>query len=129
MSLPASIVVAALIPAVITAAILHTWLRQGRAMPLDVANERSLHSGAIPRIGGIAMAAGVGVSLLILPHATFPFGLLVGASGLFLLSALDDWHSLPVFPRLSGHLAAAGVVALSFQLPLLLAVPAILWLG
>jgi UDP-N-acetylmuramyl pentapeptide phosphotransferase/UDP-N-acetylglucosamine-1-phosphate transferase len=129
MSLAASIALAALIPAAITLAILHAWLRQGKAMPLDVANERSLHSGAIPRIGGIAMDAGVGVGLAILPHATLPLWLLVGAAGLFLLSALDDWYSLPVFPRLSGHLAAAGIVALSFQLPLLLAVFAMLWLA
>ena len=41
-------------PALVTAAILHLWLRRGAAMPLDVANERSLHRGAVPRIGGVA---------------------------------------------------------------------------
>lgn len=121
--------VAILASAAITMAVLHVWLRRGAGMPLDVANERSLHAGAVPRIGGIAMAAGCGVALVALGSPDAPVAILLAAFGLFLLSLADDWRSLAVLPRLLGHLAAATVAVVALQLPVVVAIPAVVALG
>ncbi len=101
-------------------------------MPVDVANERSLHTGRIPRIGGIAMtisvALSIALSIIALPNTTLPVEPLAIAVGLFFLSAIDDWFSLPVLPRLVGHLVATGLVVHSLHLPIILGLPAVLWL-
>ncbi len=122
---------AILTAAIVTMAVLHGWLLRGAGMPLDVANGRSLHAGAVPRIGGIAMAAGCGVALVILRVPDAPIAALLAALGLFLLSLIDDWRSLSVLPRLLGHLLAAAVVVVALQLPVLVAVPvaiALVWM-
>lgn len=78
----------------------------GVAAPLDVPNERSLHSRPVPRIGGIGIVAGLCASLI----ATKELGFVVGpALALALLSLWDDWRPLPAAARLTGHLAAAAV--------------------
>lgn len=116
--------------ALVTAAILYLWLRRGAAMPLDVANERSLHRGAVPRIGGVAMTIGCAAALIVLPPtaeaAAAPWAILMAALGLFALSLVDDWRALPVVPRLLGHLAAAGVAAAVLDLPAAAVLPAVL---
>ena len=48
--------VCVLVAAGLTLVILHLALRYAAALPLDVANGRSLHVGAIPRIGGIGIS-------------------------------------------------------------------------
>lgn len=120
---------ATLASAAITMAVLHVWLRRGAGMPLDVANDRSLHAGAVPRIGGIAMAAGCGGALVALRLPDAPVAILAAAFGLFLLSLVDDWRSLAVLPRLLGHLTAATVVVVALQLPVVVAIPAVVALG
>jgi UDP-N-acetylmuramyl pentapeptide phosphotransferase/UDP-N-acetylglucosamine-1-phosphate transferase len=78
--------------------------------PLDVPNERSLHTQPVPRVGGIGIVAGLSASLL----AVEGFGLVVGiAVALALLSLMDDWRPMPAVARLAGHLAAAAVLCLS----------------
>lgn len=119
-------------PALVTAAILHLWLRRGAAMPLDVANERSLHRGAVPRIGGVAMTFGWVTGLVALfggtgiAPPTETWVILAAALGLFLISLVDDCRSLPVVPRLLGHLAAAGLAVAALDLPAPAMLPAIL---
>jgi UDP-N-acetylmuramyl pentapeptide phosphotransferase/UDP-N-acetylglucosamine-1-phosphate transferase len=120
---------AILASAAITMAVLHVWLRRGAGMPLDVASDRSLHAGAVPRIGGIAMAAGCGAALVGLRLPDAPVTILVAAFGLFLLSLADDWRSLAVLPRLLGHLSAATVAVVALQLPVVVAIPAVVALG
>jgi UDP-N-acetylmuramyl pentapeptide phosphotransferase/UDP-N-acetylglucosamine-1-phosphate transferase len=104
------------------------WLLLGRfrTFALDRPNERSLHERPVPRSGGIALLAGVLVSLAFGSGALWlPIGL---ALALAALSFFDDLHSLPTVARLAAHLAAAGVLAwylLSPMHPLELAVLAI----
>lgn len=76
----------------------------GGGAPLDLPNERSLHTRPVPRVGGIGVVAGLCTSLL----AVEGFGLVVGlAIALAGLSLADDWRHLPAVVRLSGHLAAS----------------------
>lgn len=78
--------------------------------PLDVPNERSLHTRPVPRIGGVGIIAGLSVSLI----AVQGFGLVIGiAVALALLSLVDDWRPLPALIRLAGHLGAAAVLSVS----------------
>src|SRR5690606_22568454 len=80
----------------------------------DHPNERSLHQHPTPRIGGMGLLAAA------LPFAAFGSAgdaALAAALGcaLFLavVSALDDWRSLPVEVRLPAHAAAALVFLLA----------------
>lgn len=95
------------------------WLlsRIGDRLALDIPNARSLHRHPVPRIGGLAMAAGVtvgwgwlGASELALP----------GGIALFLVgvSLIDDLRGLPVTVRLTAHLCAAvGLIWMSGPMP------------
>lgn len=71
---------------------------------LDQPNERSLHTRAVPRIGGLGIVAGSAAGLLV--GGDFVLVLLLGLA-LAGLSLLDDWRHLPPALRLVGHLAAA----------------------
>ncbi len=78
--------------------------------PLDVPNERSLHTRPVPRIGGVGVVAGLSTSLL----ASDGFGLVVGlALALALVSLVDDWRPVPAPVRLTVHLTVAAVFCLS----------------
>ena len=78
------------------------------AIVRDIPNERSLHSTPIPRVGGIALMAGVlsGWALL-MPFLAW--WILLPAAGLFALSLLDDMRGLSAGTRLIGHFLAALV--------------------
>lgn len=104
--------IAFFVAGIATVALLVILLRRPDVFPVDHPNERSLHQQPTPRIGGLALfpgavlgsyAAGLwsGDSLLLLGLASF----------LFLLSIVDDWHSLPVMLRFGAHLLAAGLLA------------------
>ncbi|MEQ1534038.1 MAG: glycosyltransferase family 4 protein [Sideroxydans sp.] len=75
----------------------------------DIPNERSMHSKAVPRTGGVALLLGVfaGWSMVI---SSLVWWLVLPVLGLFALSMLDDIYNLPVKQRLLGHLAAAGLM-------------------
>jgi UDP-N-acetylmuramyl pentapeptide phosphotransferase/UDP-N-acetylglucosamine-1-phosphate transferase len=104
------------------------WLLLGRfrTFALDRPNERSLHERPVPRSGGIALLAGVLVSLAFgAGELWLPIGL---ALALAVLSLLDDLRGLPTAARLAAHLTAAGALAwylLSPMHPLELAVLAV----
>ena len=94
------------LPACILA--LFVLLRARRLLPLDHPNARSLHSASTPRIGGLGMVAGAVVAWsLQWPAGAWP--LVLPASGLVLLSLLDDYLDLSTRLRLLAHLLAAGV--------------------
>lgn len=76
----------------------------GFAAPLDVPNDRSLHTRPVPRIGGIGIVAGMSASLIAVDGFVGVIGLTVA---LAVLSLWDDWRPLPAALRLAGHLAAA----------------------
>lgn len=84
-----------------------------RRLLLDRPNERSLHAHAVPRSGGIAIAAGAVAGLALAPQP--PLAAFVLAAALAILSLADDALPLPTWLRLAAHLAAAGAfVALLF---------------
>ena len=75
----------------------------------DIPNERSLHETPIPRIGGVAMMAGI-LSGWALMLTSLVWWLVLPLLGLFVVSLLDDMHSLPVKKRLLAQLVAAAVL-------------------
>lgn len=93
----------------------------------DIPNERSLHSVPIPRVGGIALMAGVlsGWALL-MPFLVW--WIFLPAAGLFALSLLDDMRNLSPQIRLAGHFFAALVALLGANVPLPWFVPVLLFI-
>lgn len=75
----------------------------------DIPNNRSLHSSPIPRIGGVGIIAGI-VSGWALMFTDLAWWLILPLVGLFIVSLLDDMHSLPVRHRLPAHLIAATIL-------------------
>jgi UDP-GlcNAc:undecaprenyl-phosphate GlcNAc-1-phosphate transferase len=75
----------------------------------DIPNERSLHSEPIPRVGGVAIMAGILSGWILLFHY-WAWWIVLPALGLFLLSLVDDVRNLPVKVRLLGHIVAAIIV-------------------
>jgi UDP-N-acetylmuramyl pentapeptide phosphotransferase/UDP-N-acetylglucosamine-1-phosphate transferase len=91
----------------------------GRVL-VDVPNERSSHSRATPRGGGIGLLAGVAAGLgcgawLGLPLPAWQ----VAAAALIvaIIGLLDDWKRMPIVLRLAAQ-ATAAVLALSATAPL-----------
>lgn len=99
-------VVAALITMLLTIIILIS--KFGKEIQ-DIPNERSLHETPIPRIGGVAMMAGIltGWALML---TSLMWWLVLPLIGLFVVSLLDDMHSLSVKKRLWAQLMAAAVL-------------------
>jgi UDP-GlcNAc:undecaprenyl-phosphate/decaprenyl-phosphate GlcNAc-1-phosphate transferase len=96
----------ALVSTASTAALLWTALRYASPAWLpDHANHRSLHTGVIPRFGGIAILVGLLVSLVAgqwagLPtHYPLPAQWWAPAGLVFGLALLDDWRALPWYWR------------------------------
>lgn len=75
----------------------------------DIPNERSLHTEPIPRVGGVAIMAGI-LSGWILLFQYWAWWIVLPALGLFLLSLVDDVRNLPAKMRLIGHFIAAMIV-------------------
>lgn len=101
-------VVAALVTMLLTIIILVS--KFGKKIQ-DVPNERSLHEVPVPRIGGVALMAGLlaGWALML---TSLKWWLVLPLIGLFIVSLLDDMHNLPVKKRLLAHVAAATVLVL-----------------
>lgn len=99
-------VVAALVTMLLTTIILIS--KFGKEIQ-DIPNERSLHETPVPRIGGVGMMAGLfaGWALMI---TSLKWWVVLPLIGLFIVSLLDDMHSLPVKKRLLVHLAAAAIL-------------------
>ena len=99
-----------LFAALITFALTYFLLKNKTANKMqDLPNERSLHTQPVPRIGGVALIAGVLCSWALLFNSLVwwvVFPLIV----LFALSLLDDIYSLPVKQRLLVHLIAAAMM-------------------
>lgn len=81
----------------------------GFAAPLDVPNDRSLHTRPVPRIGGIGIVAGLSASFVAVDGFEGVIGLAVA---LAVVSLWDDWRTLPAAVRLAAHLAAATAFSL-----------------
>lgn len=106
---------------------------------VDLPNERKVHTRPIPRVGGLAMAVGVFVSLLVFSELDhFLVSYLLGGLVLVLVGLVDDFRDLSPKIKFSGQIIAAviavwgGDVAIrsfglllpdGWLLPLWLAVP------
>ncbi|MFA6901869.1 MAG: glycosyltransferase family 4 protein [Gallionellaceae bacterium] len=98
--------IAALVTFLLTYFILNT---KATSKMQDVPNGRSLHSTPVPRIGGVALIAGV-LSGWLLMFNSLAWWLVLPLLGLFVVSLLDDVHNLPVKQRLLAHLIAAAIM-------------------
>ena len=111
--------------------------RAGSLHLMDGPGPRKVHSHTLPRVGGIAMAAGGLVSLLIwLPPDPRWVAYFLGASIIFLFGVLDDRRGLTPGLKLLGQTIAVAIVVLfggitidsislatRIQIPELIAIP------
>jgi UDP-N-acetylmuramyl pentapeptide phosphotransferase/UDP-N-acetylglucosamine-1-phosphate transferase len=110
-------ILAPLVSALVTAALIAVLLRMKRALPMDHPNHRSLHEQPMPRTGGIGIMLGVACGWAALwPAALMPvLGLALALAG---LSLLDDARGLSAGLRLGLQIAAAAsFIALRPSLP------------
>jgi UDP-GlcNAc:undecaprenyl-phosphate/decaprenyl-phosphate GlcNAc-1-phosphate transferase len=92
-------------------------LRFGAITPL---RDRDVHVIPMPRLGGLAIMLGVGTAILVAQHLPFlsripevghdATALLAGASVMFVVGAVDDFHELDGVTKLAGQVVAAGVI-------------------
>jgi UDP-N-acetylmuramyl pentapeptide phosphotransferase/UDP-N-acetylglucosamine-1-phosphate transferase len=120
------------IAALIAFGLTSVLLRRSR-LPLDMPNERSLHSVPVPKIGGLALVPAVGCAWALVPEA-LGWAVWTAAGALFLLSWIDDVANLSAPLRLAVHLAAAALAAFALLGPeadwstVLIAILAIAWM-
>lgn len=95
-----------------------------RIKAIDHPKERSLHQAPTPKLGGLAILAGVLVAGAIwLPWDAETRAILGGAAAIAALGVLDDVFELPAAPKLVGQIGAAvipvasGVTVGVFTLP------------
>lgn len=93
----------------------------------DIPNERSLHSTPVPRVGGIALMAGVLAGWALLMQS-LAWWVVLPVAGLFALSLLDDMRSLSPRTRLIGHFVAASLAVSGAGVPLPWLVPVLLFI-
>jgi UDP-GlcNAc:undecaprenyl-phosphate/decaprenyl-phosphate GlcNAc-1-phosphate transferase len=103
----------------ICACVLWAALKYGSGSWLpDHANHRSLHTGVIPRFGGIAIMVGLTASLLLSVFAGTPSTSPLPSQWwwpvalVFFLALLDDWRPLPWY----GRFPVQSIAALWFML-------------
>jgi len=78
---------------------------------LDYPDQRKVHNGAMPRMGGLAVyLAFVAAVLLFRDLTPQVFGLLAGATAILLVGMADDIRGLPARVKLAGQILAALVV-------------------
>ncbi len=75
----------------------------------DIPNDRSLHTEPVPRVGGVAIMAGILSGWILLIHF-WAWWIVLPMLGLFALSLVDDVRGLPAKIRLLGHFLAALIV-------------------
>jgi UDP-N-acetylmuramyl pentapeptide phosphotransferase/UDP-N-acetylglucosamine-1-phosphate transferase len=119
---PLVLLLASLLALCVTAISLHLLLRTGLVRATsDQANERSLHQGNIPRIGGIGIALGLSAALVaaLLVHWPLPAAsmtIVTCYTMLLSVSLFDDVYRLPVAPRLLIQVAVALAAAAALGL-------------
>ncbi len=81
-----------------------------RMNAVDIPNERKVHTRPIPRIGGLAMAVGTFVSLLVFAELDrFLAAYLCGGFALVLIGLVDDFKELSARFKFGGQILAAGI--------------------
>jgi UDP-GlcNAc:undecaprenyl-phosphate GlcNAc-1-phosphate transferase len=82
-----------------------------RVGAVDAPRERGLSSGGTPLLGGLAILAGVALSMLIwLPATSLWHGVLIAAALITVVGAIDDRWDLHPLLKLAGQVAAAVIV-------------------
>lgn len=98
-------VLAALVTFLIT-----PWVARfaGRIGAIDRPKERGLHDRPTPRLGGLAIFAGVLIAALIwLPGGKETNSILLGAAAITAVGLLDDVFDFPAWLKLAGQIGAA----------------------
>ncbi|HWP95240.1 MAG TPA: MraY family glycosyltransferase [Syntrophomonadaceae bacterium] len=81
---------------------------------VDKPDERKVHSGSMPRLGGLAIFSAFIISLLCFAHPSRPIlGLALGSSVIFAVGALDDIYQLSPWVKLIGQSLAAALAMFS----------------
>ncbi|MBU4484311.1 undecaprenyl/decaprenyl-phosphate alpha-N-acetylglucosaminyl 1-phosphate transferase, partial [bacterium] len=103
-----------LISMFITIALIPVFRRLAvRVKVLDYPGDRKVHDRPMPKSGGIAMALGVLIPVLLwTPADKFAIALLIGAGIVVLLGLVDDFKDLGYKAKFAGQIAAALVVIL-----------------
>ncbi len=103
----AGLLVAAGVAAALTPA---TAMFARRVGAVDAPRERGLGPGGTPLLGGLAIYAGVLVGVLLMLDITEELrGVLLGATLITVVGALDDRFELPAVVKLTGQVAAAAI--------------------
>jgi len=80
---------------------------------MDIPDSRKIHKNPIPRVGGVAMAVGMFVSVLVfMPRNYFVVAFLLGASIIVVFGLADDMVGLGYKAKFTGQLVAALIVIL-----------------
>ena len=125
--------VAALAAALAVSALVVALLRRHAGqLPQDAANPRSLHQGAMPRGGGLAILAGTAVAVAIArpPLPGHAAAWLAALAAVAAISFADDVRGVHAVWRLAVQVAAGAIVASQFAggtVPVALAALAIAW--
>ena len=95
----------------ITAALIPLLAHWAPAIGLtDAPGPRKVHSAPVPRVGGIAMAVGLFIAILLTVHLSAPVrGLLLGLLVLVCFGLWDDRVTLGYGAKFAGQLIAVGI--------------------
>lgn len=116
-----SAIVSALITVLFTPLIMKVALRFGAGRS---PHKRDVHTGVVPRWGGIAIYLGffLGIMAAVMLLGRIPHGIihlrepsilkaiLLGGTLLIIVGSIDDVYELPAWPQLLAQLAAAGIL-------------------
>ncbi len=81
-----------------------------RVGAIDLPRDRDLHEAPVPRLGGLAILAGILVGALIfMPFDGQTRGILAGALVAGIVGSIDDLYDLPPAAKLAGQIAAAAI--------------------
>ena len=112
-------VIAGVITFVITPAVRWLAIRFGAFTPV---RGRDVHTTPVPRLGGVGMLVGFAAALLVADHLPYLsqtvsgnfgqlIGVLVAATLITALGAIDDFRELDPITKFAGQMIAAGVMA------------------
>jgi len=111
------LLVTAAVTYVLTPLVRQAAIRFGAVLP---ARDRDVHAAPIPRMGGVAMYAGLAAGLLLatrlvplrdnLPGTGIVSGLLEAGGLIVLVGVIDDRWGISAIGKLAGQVAAAGVL-------------------
>jgi UDP-GlcNAc:undecaprenyl-phosphate GlcNAc-1-phosphate transferase len=102
---------------------------------LDMPEARKVHALPVPRVGGIAMVAGVLSALLLLSEPTRPMrALWAGIAMLLIFGVWDDRHTLAAGPKFAGQVLAVAMVmgwgSVNFNyMTVIERMPVVSWIG